>query len=94
MFTRILVPLDSSPESNIALPLACVIALATGASTTLLRVLPTPDRTVPAESRFALDAACAELASSGVQVETVVRYGQPADEILNQIGAQGADRCR
>jgi nucleotide-binding universal stress UspA family protein len=38
MFSRILVPLDGSPESNVALPVARTVADATGASIALLRV--------------------------------------------------------
>ena len=37
MFTRLLVPLDGSPESNTALPPARTVALATGGSVVLLR---------------------------------------------------------
>ena len=43
MFGRILVPLDGTPESNAAVPVACALARATGGSITLLRVLPDSD---------------------------------------------------
>jgi nucleotide-binding universal stress UspA family protein len=91
MFTRVLVPLDGCRDSTIVLPLARVIALATGASTTLLRVLPEPDVALAAEPSLGLKRLREELTGSGIRIETIVRYGQPADEILNYIGTRGAD---
>ena len=40
MFSRILVPLDGTAESNVALPLARTVARETGVPITLLRVDP------------------------------------------------------
>jgi nucleotide-binding universal stress UspA family protein len=93
MFSRILVPLDGSPESNAALPLARTVAAATSASITLLRVLPSsappPDGTEHTEAQDSINRIARELAGSGVQVEAAVRYGDPAKEILQQSRAPG-----
>jgi nucleotide-binding universal stress UspA family protein len=87
---RILVPLDGSAESNAALPLARTLARALGASVTLLRVNPPPeigDRATSAEAVESLRKIAAELASSDIQVNSIVRYGNPAGEILAEIRA-------
>jgi nucleotide-binding universal stress UspA family protein len=96
MFTSILVPIDGTAESNVALPLARTIARETGARISVLRVLPASD--VPGEDREAVAAATQtvkriahELAGSGAQVTAVVRTGNVAGEILAQCRAQGAD---
>jgi nucleotide-binding universal stress UspA family protein len=95
MFTQILVPLDGSPESNVALPLARTIAHATRGSITLLRVLPLSDlpgdgalSTEPAQT---LNRIVHELVAGGLKVEALVRYGEAADEILAQARSQPAD---
>jgi nucleotide-binding universal stress UspA family protein len=43
MFKSILVPIDGTAESNVALPLARTVARETGAAISLLRVLPASD---------------------------------------------------
>jgi nucleotide-binding universal stress UspA family protein len=95
MFTSILVPLDGSPESDVALPLARTIAHQTGAPITLLRVVPLP--TWPGD-RHELDAAtdaiqrtAREMARSGAQVHGIARPGNVLDAILDQSRAQRAD---
>jgi nucleotide-binding universal stress UspA family protein len=95
MFSRILVPLDGSPESNVALPVARTVADATGASITLLRVLPSStlpgDRLLASEATQALDRIVRELQGGDLKVDAHVCYGEAADEILNQLHAQSAD---
>lgn len=92
MFNRILVPLDGTAESNAALPAARTVALATGASVFLLQILETPEsRAASAEAADKLKRVAAELAGSAVQVESAVRPGDAADEILQQVGEQAAD---
>jgi nucleotide-binding universal stress UspA family protein len=95
MFTRLLVPLDGTPESNAALPLARTVALATRGSVVLLRVLPERDASDNparvAEETEALTRTATELAGSGLQVASIVRQGEPADEILKQVQLQRVD---
>jgi nucleotide-binding universal stress UspA family protein len=61
MFTRILVPLDGSPESNVALPLADAVAHATDGTIVLLRVITDQDWTaeLEAETRAKLSRVAA-----------------------------------
>ena len=65
MFTKIIVPLDGSPESAVALPVARVIARATGASLTLLQVI--ADKRQCDEVRENLERMANELASRRVE---------------------------
>ncbi len=81
MFTRILVPLDGTAESNSALPLARTVARATGGSITLLRVLPSGDQATSVAKRD-LERIAAELQQSEVAVTAEVAAGDPAHEIL------------
>jgi nucleotide-binding universal stress UspA family protein len=87
MFRTILVPLDGSAESNVALPLARVLAVATHGSIWLLRVA--RDASWPdthAELHTAadnVDRIATELANSGCEVHPVTREGEPAQEILH-----------
>ena len=89
MFTRIVVPLDGSAQSNAALPLVRTFARAAAASVTLVRVARDSESTgqVAAE----LDRIAQELAGSDIPVDAVVRQGEPADEIHDVVRATGAD---
>jgi nucleotide-binding universal stress UspA family protein len=95
MFSKILVPLDGTAESNIALPLARTIACETSASITLLRVVPEPytlaERSAYDETVDALKRIAGGLASGGVEVEAIVRRGDVVDEILPACREQAAD---
>jgi nucleotide-binding universal stress UspA family protein len=95
MFSRILVPLDGTPQSNVALPLARTMARESDVPITLLRVVPEPyslaERTTFDEVATSLKQIADELASGGVRVESVVRRGEVVDEILLQCREQAAD---
>jgi nucleotide-binding universal stress UspA family protein len=95
MFRRILVPLDGSAESNVALPVARTVAHATGASIALLRVVPWPtlpgDRVLAGEATRTLDRIVHELQGADLKIDAHVCYGEAADEILNQLHAHAAD---
>jgi nucleotide-binding universal stress UspA family protein len=92
MFKSILVPIDGTPQSNAALPLARTMAQATGAAITLLRVLPTSEapghRAITAE---ALEQVATELATAGLQVEAVMREGDIVPEILDVARKRSVD---
>ena len=92
MFTRILVPLDGTAESNAALPAARTMAQATGATVFLLQVLESAESQASAkEAADKLARVAGELAGNGPRVESGVRSGQAADEILQQVTEQSAD---
>lgn len=99
----ILVPLDGSRASEAVLPTARALALGRGARVRLLRVVP-PVEAVRDEDEHVvawLDQEAASVEShardylqkvgrrlDGFDVDTVVRFGDPADEILHEAEAQ------
>ena len=106
MAKRILVPLDQSDEARSALPIVADLARGSGATVRLLHVAPIPHERVTAEGRVVayanqemerveqdrqgyLRTAAPEL--EGVPVERVVRFGDPAEEIVLEAEAFGAD---
>jgi nucleotide-binding universal stress UspA family protein len=90
MFTRLIVPLDGTVESNVAVTQACVIARLTGASMTLLRVYsgssPTPETI---EFMHAAAGQCGDL--SGEIEVAALGGGDPAGVILDQVEERRAD---
>ena len=96
---RILVPLDGRETAEAVVPVVAALARDTGAVVRLLRIFPLPSQvTTPQgfmvasvdqemarlESRALSDFAPAELALADLPVETVVRYGDPIEEIAPQ----------
>jgi nucleotide-binding universal stress UspA family protein len=105
MYKKILVPLDRNAGAEAALPVAADLAKADGAVIRLLHVAPTPSALV-AEGRVIayadqesarlqhlgtvyLREAAHQLA--GLPVEYAVRFGEPAEEILEEAREFGAD---
>jgi len=91
MFTKILVPLDGTPQSNAALPLARTVAGATGAAIALLRVLPNGEPSAVAAARHQLEKIALELSNDGARVTPVVSMGDAVPQILEEIRTQAAD---
>jgi nucleotide-binding universal stress UspA family protein len=98
MIATIAVPLDGTPISLAALPLARAEAQAHGARLVLLRVVPAaeaPADPLLKEAQAELALTALSLAGNGVLVEVVcVRVGQPADvaaAILREARASQAD---
>lgn len=106
MAKRILVPLDKTAPSEEVLPLVAHMARSSGGTVRLLHVAPLPTQQmgdhgrviayadqemarVEAEVRDYLEPIGVML--DGVPTETVVRYGNPVDEILIEAEAFGAD---
>ena len=89
MFTRLIVPLDGSPQANAALPLAVTFAHATGARIALLRVISESEPEQPILA--SLDRIAHELAPIDARVTSVIRRGDPATEILQEARAEQAD---
>ena len=103
---RILVPLDGRETAEAIVPVVAALARDTGAVVRLLRIFPLPSQvTTPQgfmvasvdqemarlESRALSDFAPAELALAELPVETVVRYGDPIEEIAREAEVFGAD---
>ncbi len=105
MAKRILVPLSNGAESA-AVSLVRAVAQDQGSTVRLLRVMPVPEyvvdyygRTVSyadqemasLTARGLSELALAEHQLDGVPVETVVRFGEPVEEILLEADAFHAD---
>jgi nucleotide-binding universal stress UspA family protein len=92
---RILVPLDGSPFTDQALPVAAQLARARQAEVVLLGVHPVPEseaqhREYAAEMAASLDRAAAHLADLAVQ-RRIVADNDPAHGILDAIAAERPD---
>jgi nucleotide-binding universal stress UspA family protein len=103
---RILVPLDGREKAEAVVPVVAALARDTGAAVRLLRIFPLPSEVTTSqgwmvasvdqemarlESRALSDFAPAEIELGGLPVETVVRYGDPVDEIAQEADTFGAD---
>lgn len=99
MFTKLLVPLDGTPEAAVALPPARALAKATGSGLVLCRVVPhdiptegTDDGDAELlESQDYLTRIAEELRSDGLQVTTVTLTGNVPQAILREGREQAAD---
>lgn len=106
MAKRILVPLDQTAKCEAVLPFVSNLARGGGSTVRLLHVKPLPNNVVSDSGRVIaytdqemarleargltyLDAIAALL--QGVQLERVVRFGDPAREILIEAETFGAD---
>jgi nucleotide-binding universal stress UspA family protein len=106
MAKRILVPLDGSETAEAAAILAGDLARSSGGQVRLLQVRPVPEHRVSTAGRVVAyaDQEMERLSAEGrdyletvetrlgpVPTETVVRFGEPEDEILVEAEAFGAD---
>jgi len=106
MAKRILAPIDAREASERVVPVVAAMAREMGSTVRLLRVYPVPERVVDQNGRTVAyvdqemerltargldDLRTAEAMLDGVPVETVVRFGEPADEILLEAEAFHAD---
>ncbi len=92
MFSTILVPLDGTSEAAVALTPALTVAKVTGAAVHLLTVIDAEASAADyARIRADLEGVAAELRSPGSRVDTAVRRGDPAAEIVAAAVKFGAD---
>ena len=106
MAKRILVPLDRSDTARSVLPVVADMARGSGGTVRLLHVAPVPTERVGDHGRVVsyvnqemeriegsrLDYLReAEAGLEGVAVESVVRFGDPAEEIVREAEAFDAD---
>jgi nucleotide-binding universal stress UspA family protein len=96
MFAHILVPLDGTPESDAALPLARLLASQLGSAITLVRVvkpaIDDAERQVRRDVEASLAKTASELAIDGREASALVRDGDDvAAEVLAASRAQQAD---
>src|SRR2546426_10124811 len=106
MAKRILTPIDGREQSEGIVPVVAALARGAGSTVRLLRVFPLPERVVGAHGRtiayadqemarltaVGLDElAHVEAQLDGIDVERVVRFGNPSEEIQLEAEAFGAD---
>jgi nucleotide-binding universal stress UspA family protein len=106
MAKRILVPIERSDAARSVLPLVADMARSNGATVRLLHVAPLPTERIADNGRVVAYASqemerielarreCLKIAEAeleGVPVEAVIRFGDPAREILVEAEAFGAD---
>lgn len=88
---KLLVPLDGSPTSEAALPFAEALGLRLGATLALIRAVHTQSMAAIAEAETYLAGFAEQLSSRGLQIETGVPFGAPAEWILEEIALRKAD---
>lgn len=106
MAKRILLPLDRNEMSPAALPFVADMARSSGATVRLVHVAPIPRERIGESGRVVAYASQemervefarrdelkeAEARLEGVPVETVIRFGDPVEEILREADAFDAD---
>ena len=106
MAKRILTPLDARERSEAIAPIVAALARGAGSTVRLLRVFPVPDRVIGTNGRTVAysdqemarltaegldDLRRVEAQLEGIPVESVVRFGEAAEEILLEAEAFGAD---
>jgi nucleotide-binding universal stress UspA family protein len=83
VFSKILVPLNGTSEATAALAPARTVAKATGAAVTLVTAIDTEGAEADhTRATTQLESVAAELNAEGVRVDTLLRRGQPAAEIV------------
>jgi universal stress protein A len=106
MSKRILVPLDGDEAGEAITPVVTALASESGGSVRLLRVAPVPELVMGSHGHTVayVDQEMARVTASGlrdlthiearfdgVSVESVVRFGDPVEEILDEAEAFDAD---
>ena len=106
MVKRILAPIDAREASEKIVPVVAALARDAGSTVRLLRVLPVPTQVIGNHGRIVAyadqemarltaeglaDLRHVEAALDGVPVEAVVRFGEPAEEIVREAEAFDAD---
>jgi nucleotide-binding universal stress UspA family protein len=106
MAKRILAPMGPGERAEAVVPIVAALARGAGATVRLVRVFPVPELVVGDHGRTVAyrdqeaerltargleELGHLEARMDGVPVETVVRFGDTVEEILQEAGAFGAD---
>jgi len=106
MTKRILVPIGAGERSEAIVPVISALAHGAGSTVRLMRVFPVPDRVVGSHGRTVAysdqemarltaegldDLGRIEAQLDGIPVESIVRFGEVAEEILLEADAFDAD---
>jgi len=103
---KILAPIGEAERSEAIVPVLSALAQGAGSTVRLMRVFPVPDGVVDSDGRMVAfshqemarltsegldDLGRIEARLAGIPVETVVRFGEPVEEILLEVEAFDAD---
>jgi nucleotide-binding universal stress UspA family protein len=95
MFRKMLIPHGGSEAAGAVLPVARAIARASGAEILLLRVIhgefEGPTHYLTEQTHQSLERIRGELALPGLSVRTIVRHGDPAEQILDAARTEHVD---
>jgi nucleotide-binding universal stress UspA family protein len=106
MAKRILTPIGGGERSEKIVPIVSALAHGAGSSMRLVRVFPVPEGVVDSDGRMLAyshqqmerltaegldDLGRIQAQLDGIPVETVVRFGEPVEEILLEAEAFNAD---
>ena len=106
MVKKILAPISERERSEAILPVLFAMAQGAGSAVRLLRVFPVPESLIDSEGRMIAyghqemarltwegldDLGRIETQLEGIPVESVVRFGEPVEEILLEAEAFDAD---
>ena len=106
MAKRILTPIGEGERSEAIVPVVSALAQGAGSSVRLVRVFPVPQEVVDSDGRVVAyshqqmerltseglnDLARIEAQLDGIPVESVVRFGEPVEEILLEAEVFDAD---
>jgi len=95
VYKKILVTLDCSPVDDAIIEHVSALALQNRAQVFLLHVVHShtldQDRTLREQAEEVLDSRCEQLKAQGVEAQTVIRSGEPDEEILKEIEGKDYD---
>ena len=95
VYKKILVAMDCSSVDQIIVEHVTALALQNKAQVSLLHVVHShsldQDRALRELAETTLHSSCEAMAAQGVEVRTVIRSGEPDDEILKEIDKGGYD---
>jgi nucleotide-binding universal stress UspA family protein len=89
MFVHIVVPVDGSPEANVAVTQAAMLAGLTGATITLVHAVASSQAV--GEGTALVAAIALRHSASDLRIDAVARDGDAASVILEEVRSRGAD---
>ncbi len=95
MFRKILIPHDGSAVAGAVFTVACTVARAMGAQILLIRVVPEELHFAPhyltEQAQQSLERIQSEIAGPGLTLRTLVRHGDPVEQILDAARTEHVD---
>lgn len=89
VYKNILVTIDCSPVDNAVIDHVSALAIQNKSTVYLLHVVHShtleQDRALRAKATSSMEKYCNKLQQQGIEVQTIIRSGEPDDEILDEI---------